>query len=88
MKKKAWLTYNKNLNRLALRRRRALGTRVVKDGLTYKQLPAPTTVMYCSACGGPVVDDELGRRRHGFKTAACKAAMEIARKAAPESRRL
>lgn len=76
MRPGAWKTYNRNLNRLALRKRRALGSRKVAAGLTYKVAPGASTVIYCSACNGPVVDDELGRRRHGLKNAACKAAME------------
>jgi hypothetical protein len=76
MKKEAWLTYNKNLNRLALRRRKALGRRVANTGLTYEPTPCASTVIYCAACKGPVVDDEIGRRRHGLKNVACKAAME------------
>ena len=76
MNKKAWLTYNKTLNRIAMRRRAALGSRRVNMGLYYKDVPCANRVIYCGACKGPVVDDQVGRRRHAMKSAACKAAME------------
>jgi hypothetical protein len=76
MKKSAWITYNKNLNRLARRKRAALGSRQVKQGRIYVSLPTTARVTYCAACKGPVVNDEIGRRRHALKSAACKAAMK------------
>lgn len=75
MKKEAWLTYNKNLNRLARRRRAALGSRKVNMGLTYSEGSCTNQVIYCDACKGPVVNDQVGRRRHAMKNAACKAAL-------------
>lgn len=77
MKKEAWKTYNRNLNRLAVHRRRMLGSRTVKDGTRVKSQPCAQRVIYCVACGGPVVDDEIGRRRHSLKGAGCAAAMKI-----------
>jgi len=76
MNKKGWDTYNRNQNRLALRKARARGSRKVDTGLTYARGESATTVVYCSACRGPVVDDAVGRKRHGMKSPACKAAME------------
>jgi hypothetical protein len=76
MNKDAWLTYNKNQNRLALRKARAQGRRKVNVGLTYAEGGGASTVAYCEGCGGPVVDDSVARRRHGMKSLACKAAME------------
>lgn len=76
MRKDAWITYNRRLNRLAQQRRAAMGTRQVKAGKVFKTVPSAGTVAYCSACKGPVIDDEIGRQRHGLKSAACKAAME------------
>ena len=75
MRRDAWLTYNKNQNRAALRKRRAFGGRKVANGLTYVELPCADDVIYCEACHGPVVNDELGRRRHSMKSAECRAAM-------------
>lgn len=66
MKKEAWLTYNKNLNRLARRRRAALGSRKVNMGLTYSEGACTDQVIYCEACKGPVVNDQVGRRRHAM----------------------
>ena len=75
MNKNGWVTYNRNQNRLAQRRRRALGSRNVASGLRYVTAPGASKVVYCGFCKGPVVDDDLNRRRHGLKSAACKAAM-------------
>ena len=76
MKKEAWLTYNKNLNLLARRRRAALGSRKVNMGLTYSEGACTNQVIYCEACKGPVVNDQVGRRRHAMKNAACKMAID------------
>ena len=77
MRPEAWKTYNKNLNRLAVRKRRALGTRTVNMGLTYSEGSCVNKVIYCDACKGPVVNDQVGRRRHAMKSATCKVAMGL-----------
>lgn len=76
MRRSAWTTFGKRENLLAQRRARAMGYRAVSDGLRFKDGPPPQRVIYCAACKGPVVDDEVGHRRHALKNAACKAAMD------------
>jgi hypothetical protein len=76
MRKDAWMTYNRNQNRRARRLGTALGSRKVNLGLTYDEGQCANQVVYCGACRGPVVNDEVGRRRHALKSAACKAEME------------
>ena len=73
--KQAIRTWHSNQNRLAMCKAAAVGSRKVAAGLTYAEPGGATRVTYCGACHGPVVDDALGRRRHGLKSEACKAAM-------------
>jgi hypothetical protein len=73
--KQAFETHNANQRRLALRLARARGSRKVNGGLIWVETLGASSVVYCGACGGPVVNDQVARRRHGMKNEACKAAM-------------
>lgn len=77
MRRNAWKTYNRNLNRLAIRRARAEGPKKVKDGLIYREVASAASVIYCGACGGPVVDSPVARQRHAAKSDACRMAMGL-----------
>lgn len=75
MRKKAWITYNNNQNRLARMKARAKGTKLVNEGMTMKEASSGNSVIWCSACRGPVVDSTEARQRHGQKSEGCKVAM-------------
>ena len=76
MRKDAWMTYNRNQQRLARARARERTTRKQVTGKTYKTVSSATHVIYCASCGAPVVDSKAARARHAKRGNGCATAMK------------
>lgn len=70
---KAFQTHHKNQTHLALARSKLM--RKISKGMKAGDKSSGAAVVYCGACGAPVVDSAAGRGRHALRGGKCAEAM-------------
>lgn len=70
---KAFRTHHRNQTHAAIVQARA--TQYVNRGMKPGSKATGASVAYCAACGAPIVDSTVGRKRHALKGGKCAEAM-------------